>query len=199
MEKSEREYLERFHIAIGEGNKYGDVTKEIIESYRGKFMSQDDHLDMLSVLWEEYGLRGYKDGKFWFVDPRVYTPIGVKFPRVSNQAMVFARTGLGNLFLFEKREPIDTVWHLDVHFGKLSVVGTRFQLVIPLHLVSKRFWENKCNGKLEVAAIDKYGPLQHNECYTFVPALALGGDMSVDNLQKVSILENLEILAQLHS
>ncbi|WP_442787264.1 T6SS immunity protein Tdi1 domain-containing protein [Flavobacterium suncheonense] len=41
--------------------------------------------------------------------------------------------------------------------------------------------------------------MEADECYTFVPALALGGDEKITNLQKVKIKENLEILAQLHN
>jgi len=54
------------------------------------------------MIWEEYGLRSYRAGLFWLVNPDEYNDIAIKFPNVSEGAIVFARTGLGNLFLYEQ-------------------------------------------------------------------------------------------------
>jgi hypothetical protein len=43
----------------------------------------------------------------------------------------------------------------------------------------------------------KLGVLAAGEMYGFVPALALGGTASVATLEKVAIIEHLDILAQL--
>ena len=67
-----------------------------------------------------------------------------------------------------------------------------------MDIPANTFWNRECYGKFELKAIEKYGSLNYDECYTFVPALALGGDEKIGNLQKVKIKENLEILAQLH-
>lgn len=46
-------------------------------------------------------------------------------------------------------------------------------------------------------AIKNYGNLNYQQCFGFTPLLALGGTKNVANLEKVSILEYLSILAQL--
>jgi hypothetical protein len=45
-------------------------------------------------------------------------------------------------------------------------------------------------------ALRKLGQLKHDEMYGLVPALALGGEVSLDHLQKVKAVEHLVILAQ---
>ena len=38
-------------------------------------------------------------------------------------------------------------------------------------------------------AVEKYGKLEYDECFGYVPLLVLGGAEKVENLQKVSITE----------
>lgn len=46
-------------------------------------------------------------------------------------------------------------------------------------------------------AMAKLGPLESDEMYTFVPALALGGTNKLESLQKVKIIEQHNFLAEL--
>ncbi|RXE86551.1 glutamyl-tRNA amidotransferase [Pseudoalteromonas sp. A757] len=46
-------------------------------------------------------------------------------------------------------------------------------------------------------AVEKLGPLENGEIYGFVPALALGGEPKLENLQKVKATEHLAFLADL--
>ncbi len=59
--------------------------------------------------------------------------------------------------------------------------------------------ENEAYGKIEIPALEKYGSVEIDECLTFVPALVLGGDEDIRNIQKVKLKENLEILSQAFS
>ena len=45
-------------------------------------------------------------------------------------------------------------------------------------------------------ALAKLGPLDHDTMYGFVPALALGGEPSLDRLQKLEAHIHLSILSQ---
>ena len=51
--------------------------------------------------------------------------------------------------------------------------------------------------KLFRKALKKLGPLQHDECFGFEPAIALGGSESVENVRIVKLREHLSILSQL--
>ena len=46
-------------------------------------------------------------------------------------------------------------------------------------------------------ALKNLGPLEADEMYAFVPALALGGVNKLENLQKVKAIEHLNFLAEL--
>jgi len=46
-------------------------------------------------------------------------------------------------------------------------------------------------------ACKKLGPLEFNEMYAFVPALALGGTNKLEKLKKVKVIEHLNFLADL--
>ena len=45
--------------------------------------------------------------------------------------------------------------------------------------------------------IEKFGPLNEDECFGFVPALFAGGENTIDHIQKLNIFTHLSILAQL--
>ena len=46
-------------------------------------------------------------------------------------------------------------------------------------------------------AIKKYGSLEYDECFGYVPLLALGGKESVDNLKKVKIREHIALVTEM--
>lgn len=48
---------------------------------------------------------------------------------------------------------------------------------------------------LEASA--RYGAPGYDECFGYVPLLALGGPRKVENLQKVKLVEHLSIITQL--
>ena len=43
-------------------------------------------------------------------------------------------------------------------------------------------------------AVAKYGKLAHDECFGFVPLLALGGFKDVDHMDKVKVLEHIYLM-----
>ncbi|MFP9115477.1 T6SS immunity protein Tdi1 domain-containing protein [Flavobacterium sp. RHBU_3] len=187
---------QQFFKRSGEGEKYSNIPQEIIEKYKGVFVINRGKDDIINYLWVNYGLCKYRQGLFWLINPEEYNNVARKFPGVSRDAIAFARKNLGNLFLFEKLDIGDTITYLNTHTSKISVASTNFEIFIEFNIASDSFWKEDCYGKIELKALKK-APLAPDECYTFVPALALGGDEKLANLQKVKIKENLEFLSQL--
>lgn len=183
---------------VGEGVFYSEISEEIIKKYENVFVINRGKEDVLNFIWKRYGLRNYRNGLFWFVNPDEYNDLARNFPNVSETAIVFARTNVGNLFLLEKLDIGDSITYLNVHKGKTNVVSTNFEIFIEFDIATDQFWKRDCYGKIELNAIKKY-TLLPDECLTFLPALALGGDEKIANLQKVKIKENLEFLSNLHS
>ena len=46
-------------------------------------------------------------------------------------------------------------------------------------------------------AVLKHGPLSYNQCFGFVPLLALGGFKDVEHMDKVKVLEHIYLMYQL--
>lgn len=175
------------------------VPPTSIERYRGKLP------DQLLSYWEEHGWCGYADGLFWTVDPQEYEPaleawIG-DTPFMEQDAYhIIARSAFGDLYFWGEKsgnslgvfapgsfcipseprvvaaEEID--FEMRVFFSSLSRKGNDFE-------------------ELFAPALKKLGRLKPDEMYGFVPALALGGTSTLNNLQKVKAVEHLVLLAQL--
>lgn len=59
------------------------------------------------------------------------------------------------------------------------------------YIKSNLFLENYYPAK------EKLGEIAYDECYGYVPILAIGGSEKIENLQKVKIKEHISIIAQL--
>ncbi|HWI93204.1 MAG TPA: T6SS immunity protein Tdi1 domain-containing protein [Flavisolibacter sp.] len=190
---------QEFINEMGEGEKYSGISDTTIKKYRETFLIKGDTEDTIVTVWQKYGLRSYKNGLFWLINPDEYNEIAKKFPDVTNDALVFARTGIGNLFLFEQGISGKNINYLNTHTGIKSLAARGFDDFFQWLIGTETFWMSKCYGKIELKINKKYGQMKADECYTFVPALALGGKESIENMEKVKIKENLSILAQLHN
>ena len=183
---------------MGEGELYSTPSKDILEKYKGVFMLRKDKYDIVNYLWKEYGFRKYKKGLFWLVNPDDYNSLARKYSNVTENAIVFARTSIGNLFLLEKLNIGEAITYLNIHTGKTEIISTSFEVLFEFDIVIDSFWKEECYGKIELKSVKKQVQLEEDECLTFVPALALGGEEKVSNMKKVKIKENLEFLSKLH-
>lgn len=183
---------------MGEGYTYSHISEEIIDKYKGVFLINGEKEDIINYLWKNFGLCTYKNGLFWFVNPDEYNVFARKFQNVSNNAIVFGRTGMGNLFVIDDGITGKNINYLNTHTGQVNLVSRGLADFIEFMIPSESIWKTDCYGKIELKAIKKHSLLS-DECLTFIPALALGGDEKIGNLQKVKIKENLELLSQLHS
>ena len=185
-------FLAKFGPAID--RRY--VPPSTIARYRGKLP------DQLLAYWDEYGWCGYAEGLFWTVNPQEYEPaleawIGDTPYMELDAYHVIARSAFGMLYLWGEttgetlrvfapvsycypsapQYEVDRDFELRVFFGSLSPT------------------KNDVEG-LFAPALQRLGRLKHDEMYGFVPALALGGALTLANLQKVKAVEHLVILAQ---
>lgn len=201
------QFMENFLVFSGFGPTFArrDVPPDKIQKFRGKLP------DKLLEYWQEYGWCGYAKGLLWTVDPDEWENeleawIG-NTPFMERDAYyVIARSAFGDLVLwgtntgqslkivpsygwafpafdpekFKRRGPDRSV--------QLFFSSTSRETYDPSDLNDKPLFEQ---------ALAKLGPLDHDTMYGFVPALALGGEPSVDKLQKLDAHVHLNILAQL--
>ena len=63
-------------------------------------------------------------------------------------------------------------------------------------MISKRLLR-KLDKDLYEEALSRYGTLEYDECFGFVPLLPLGGGEKADNLDKVKILPHIDLITQM--
>lgn len=190
-------YFNLFLESVHSIDKWNDVSIEIMNKYKGLFICNADTVDVLSHIWENHGFSSYNGGLFSTVNPEDYLGFTEKYFKESFSAFVFAKTCMGCLFVFVD-EPIGkSIYYVNIHTNEKKVVSTRFGVFFAVNLGAASYWKRECYGKFELKVIEKFGQIEYDECYSFVPALRLGGSESIKNIQKVKVREQLEILLQL--
>lgn len=200
-------FFDNFYSYKGFGPAFAkrEVPQEKIERFRGKLP------DQLLEYWKEYGWCGYAQGLFWTVDPDEWEPaleawIGDTELMEQDAYYVIARTAFGELILWgEKSGP------------SLKILST-YAMIFPADCTEEMirrspdrmvqsFFSSKSRDSMDMQdenekplfarALKKLGPLDHDTMYGFVPALALGGPVRLENLQKLDAIVHLDILSGL--
>jgi hypothetical protein len=201
------QFFENFlgYKAFGPSVLRRDVPAEKIEKFRGELPEK------LLEYWQEHGWCGYAQGLFWTVDPDEWDDaleawIGeTKFMELDS-FHVIARTAFGELVLWGKNtgqslKIVPAYGHVFPAFDAEAFArrGADKELQLFFSSSSRDAYDLKDvdDQPLFERALAKLGPLDHDTLYGFVPALALGGEPSLDRLQKLNGQVHLDILAQL--
>lgn len=175
-----------------------DVPPEVVRMFQGRLPAQ------LLSYWEEHGWCGYADGLFWTVNPQDYEPalsawIGdTPFMEVDAYHIV-ARSAFGELYLWGEKTGHTLTLFAPGAFccpRKSVFINERLDFGVRVFFGGLTREENDFDGMF-APALKSLGPLQHDEMYGFIPALALGGSATLAHLKKVKAVEHLVLLAQL--
>jgi hypothetical protein len=193
------DYYECFLEDMGAPYCRREVPGSSIEKYKSIFPP------LLLSHWEKYGWTGYGDGIFWTVDPGELSPIIQAWAMDSGiehatSFHVIARNAFGDLYLWQE----GTGNHLNINTKyaryTLSTINRipadKLDISVQSFFISKSRESNDFDDMFN-SAFKTLGPLQHDEMYGFVPALALGGPSDLEHLQKVKTIEHLTFLSQL--
>ena len=168
-----------------------------MEQYREKLPHQ------LLAYWAEHGWCGYADGLFWTVDPQEYEPVLEAWigdtPFMEQDAYhVIARSAFGTLYFWGENTGNSLQLFAPGAYcvpRKSRVVEQNPDFAVQLFFggLSRRPMDFE---GMFTQAKDKLGLLKDDEMYGFVPALAVGGSASIENVQRVKAVEHLVLLAQ---
>jgi hypothetical protein len=148
----------------------------------------------LITFWHEFGLGTFMEGYLKIVDPEDYHDFMVSSYSVfAEPAFVFGATAFADLLIWEK----DCVKQINYRMGTTKIHGDSIAAFLNLRLARWDIVDFSMQGKLFQPAKDLLGECAFDECYAYVPALALGGSEKVENLQKVKLREHISILSQL--
>lgn len=181
-----------------------DVPPERIEKFRGKLPEK------LLEYWQTYGWCGYGKGLFWTVDPEQWEGVLEDWigdtPLMERDAYyVIGRSAFGKLVLWGTRSGVSLKIAAPHGFVFPAFDPQEFQEDGP-DLTIQLFFSSASRATYDLSdmtdkplfeqALARLGPLDHDTMYGFVPALALGGEPRVENLQKLHAQTHLSILAQ---
>lgn len=206
------EYFEDFYEYEG----FGPAIKPTMPTQQELSFYENKLPQRLLEYWQEYGFCGWGEGIFWTVNPAEYHDVlqawleGTEFERREkngiDQYYVIGRGAFGRLFVWGETS------------GQSIKINPSYGMLLPADQTSNLqsrgqektidlYFANKSKGLMEEKDLDdkplferavaKLGPLEADEMYAFVPALALGGTNKLENLQKVKIIDHLSFLAEL--
>lgn len=159
--------------------------------------------EIMIQLWKSVGAAVWDDGSYQTIDPALYqSPVDFAFsgsPIDSKRAVPYILSAFGKL----------TVYHEDWGIINIDSVHSRNMLaedpkirrrqILPDIEVLSGFPvldADAINFGLFTSAAKKLGMLRANEMFAFVPAIALGGNIKLDRIQKIFAPVQLDILCQ---
>ncbi|MBR0529331.1 MAG: DUF1851 domain-containing protein [Ruminococcus sp.] len=161
-----------------------EVDKETIEKYRGKL--PDEYLD----IWQEHGYCTFYGGYLKVINPDEYISLVKESYFLGDASIPIMATAFGDILTWEENQYVGI---LKYRYNDNDIVSYGFEFFFDIiedeECAAEYFTIKKYN-----AAVKKYGELEYDECFGYVPLLALGGKESVDNLKKVKMKEHIELI-----
>lgn len=167
--------------------KKNDISEELIKEYEDKLPSE------MIDFWKEFGFGTFYDGYLKAINPDDYKDLIEKSYFQGDVSIPIFATAFGDLITWEKNQFVGIVKY---RYGENDVISDGFDF----------FFDDVTDGELDdeyfsikqyKAAIKKLGSLEYDECFGYVPLLALGGKESVNNLKKVKILEHIALITEM--
>jgi hypothetical protein len=165
-------------------------SPELIARYRDRVSPE------LLAVWEEYGFGTFCEGYLKIVNPDDYTDLLaetyqlVSLPSEAPPIVLFA-TAMGDLLILERGYLVLVCFR----HGNTDTVGKTVKLFFrsvaeDSYLIDVLRWEPY------PAARARLGEPAYDECFGYVPLLALGGPEVAENLEKVKLREHLALIGQ---
>ncbi len=182
-----------YSVLLGEDNmlkdyvKFRDIDVSRIEQYKGRLPEE------LFDFWREFGLGTFYNGYLKAIDPNEYIELVQQSYFDGEVTIPIFATAFGDIITWEDNKYIGI---LKYRYQDSDIISTGFE----------DFFEEVEEGVLDDdyftikkynAAVKKYGELEYDECFGYVPLLALGGKESVKSLKKVKMREHIALIAEL--
>ena len=166
---------------------HSKVPCEVIEKYKDKIPPE------LLAMWKDYGFGSFWNGYLKIINPDDFREILDESYFASSYSIPVFATGLGDLITWQKSKYVVAVQYRKGSFKPISANFVRFMqdLSTEYEYISKVL-ENEQYEQ----AVKKQSMLEYDECFGYVPLLALGGRGKVENLQKVKIREHIVLITQ---
>lgn len=158
--------------------KEADMPQEVIEKYKDQVPAE------LVQIWQEDGLGTFLDDYLELLQDSYFRG-GVAFP-------MFV-TALGDIITWEENAYVGIVQY---NIQDLDIMIKHMDRFIE-YVDDEDFKDDYFDIPLYKKAVAKHGELAYDECFGFVPLLALGGSKDVEHMDKVKVLEHIYLMYQL--
>ena len=180
--------FKRFQTQYRETSTCHPVDEAVISKYQDKLPAK------ILQLWREVGWGSYEEGLFFIDNPEPYQVVLEGWLGSEADATIaIGRTAFADLFLWRNGE----IQFLDAQYGRIFSITKMPFIFFCSTLIAEDYLQDVLRKSLFDKALDTVGRLQQSQCYAFVPALALGGSVTVDNINIVQFREHSALLAQL--
>lgn len=170
------------------GFKYNNkVDVKIIEKYKDVVP-----VELISI-WEQYGFGSILDGNLKLVNPDDYRSVVDMSYFRSNVSIPIMVTGFGDVITWEEDQYVGIIQY---KYGTFHIMIETFACFLKL-LNDKEFINEYFSVDQYNEAVAKWGELEYDQCFGYVPLLGLGGSEKVENLDKVKIREHIELITEL--
>ncbi|MCM1090656.1 MAG: DUF1851 domain-containing protein [Butyrivibrio sp.] len=174
--------------ALKDFKKVADVSDEILLEYDGKLPE-----DIIN-LWKEYGFGSFLNDYLKVINPHEYQELVQESYYDGVNAIPMMTTGFGDIIIWKPKDDIITL--LLYRYRNLKVLESGCDYFFDDLAEKDSVLNDRLKKKKYEQAVEKYGCLEYDECFGYVPLLGLGGKESIKNIQKVKIKEHIELITQ---
>ena len=168
-------------------NVISTVSNELINKYKTKLPEE------VVMIWQEYGFGTFYNGYLKVINPDDFIVSLEKSYFQGYVSIPIFATAFGDLITWEKNQFVGIVKY---RYGDNDIISDGFEFFID-DVTDGELDEEYLSISQYNEAIKKYGSLEYDECFGYVPLLALGGKESVDNLKKVKIREHIALVTEM--
>lgn len=165
--------------------KFSDVDEKLISQYEEKLPQK------IIYIWKNYGLGTFYNGYLKIINPNEYKELIEKTYFQGNVSIPIFATAFGDIITWEKNQFIGIIKY---RYGENDVISDGFDFFYE-DLLDGEFDDTDFNIKKYKEALNKYGMLEYDECFGYVPLITMGGKESVENIKKAKIKEHISLIS----
>ena len=166
---------------------HSKISEETIKKYQGRIP------DELMEVWKNYGYGSFYNGYLKIINPDEYQEILEESYFNGKISIPIFATGFGDIITWRSGEFVTLIIYRK---NDIDVLVAGFEFFFGDLMTGKVLIRRLDKGLYE-EALSRYGTLEYDECFGFVPLLPLGGSEKVDNLEKVKILPHIDLITQM--
>ncbi|MBA3927790.1 DUF1851 domain-containing protein [Listeria sp. W9-0585] len=163
------------------------MAEEVCQKYSGKIP------DELLNAWRDYGMGSLSSSYLKVINPDDFQDILEESYFRSDVSIPIFATSMGDIITWEENRYLRK---LNYRMGVFEGVSAGFEFFFS-DLESDYFKEKYLDYSIYQEAVKNLGEPAYDECFGYVPLLALGGSDKVENLKKVKLREHILLITAL--